>query len=328
MRNFIYLVQGKAELIKNFFYLEKREDACVLYATYDKYIEGAFFIPNSTWGEGRNYLLNKALELKERFQYFIFIDDDVRFLKGGFEKFEQQLLKYKPSIAVPVFVPKTKATIIEIKVPYWKRSKITFKYQQCKRADAQFIAFHKNVITDCLVVPLQTQFDKISWWFTSSTQQLLILNLYPKSFLQFNNIEVANDLHREYINNEFKRIQLNWLSNQFIKPIKNPRPFASNLLSIKNLKKIYEINRRKIPFKYIEVFIDTVWHTITYKPAVSYYIERKTFLKKIKKKSELWKQHLNGHISKKPIITDFGDGCGSLPKRTKHKGCAASYRGA
>lgn len=291
MRKLIYLIQGQAELIMNLMGLQERKDICVLYATYDKEIDNAFFIPNSTWGEGRNFLLRKALEIKEKFQYYIFLDDDVRFIKGSFELFEYQLLKYKPAIAVPVFVPKTKSTVIEVKLANRKPPKTLFCYQQCRRGDAQFIAFHKDVVSDYLVVPLQTRFDKISWWFTSSTQQLLILNFYSKSFIQFNNIEVANEYHREYSNNEFKKLQQKWLSNQFVKQINDPRRYAINLFSKKNFIHIFKHSKNGVLFLCLKIFCGTIWSTITYKKKENHNIQRKKIYKILKSDFEMLKQH-------------------------------------
>lgn len=261
--DFIYLIQGQASLIYNYLQLRNRINSKALFLTYDNKIEGAFYLPNSTWAEGRNYLLSKAMGIKDQFTYFIFLDDDVKLIEGSYELFERQLLKHNPSIAVPIFIHKSNTSIISIKI-FSKSINLFPTFQICKRADAQFIAFHKNVIHDNLVFPLQTQFDNISWWCTSSTQQLLIFNLYGRRFIQFNNIKIANIHHGIYPKNDFKNIQSDWFRKEFIKSIEDPRPYSINLFSISNIKKIYISNNNKIPLKFISTFFTTILLTIFY----------------------------------------------------------------
>jgi len=142
MKAFIYLVQGEAKYIRNYLILKKRKDVDALLLTYDQQIDDALFLPYSTWGEGRNYLLRKALESNRQYQYYIFLDDDVKFIQGSYVLFEKQLLKYSPAIAVPVFVPKTIKTIMGINNLFNKRFIPSRTYQICRHADAQFMAFH------------------------------------------------------------------------------------------------------------------------------------------------------------------------------------------
>ncbi len=105
MKSFIYLVQGESNLISNYLDLKKREDADVIYLTYDKKVENAIYFPNSTWSEGRNKLL-KAARLKGEYLYYIFCDDDIEFRKGSWDEFERLLILHKPAIGFPV-VPVT-----------------------------------------------------------------------------------------------------------------------------------------------------------------------------------------------------------------------------
>jgi len=286
MKNIIYLVQGTADLVAKYYYLKQRNDIEVLFLTYDVKIDGAYFLPNSTWGEGRNYLLEISLELNEKFLYYIFLDDDITFLRGSFEDFEKLLLKHKPAVGVPVFIPKTQNTILSKRLFDDKPC----KYQICRHADAQFLALHIDIINQRLVVPLQTQFDSISWWCTSSTQQLLLFNLYPKHFLQFNYIEISNDCHRHYTNNDFKDIQKDWFSKQFRGPISDFRQKSYNLLDKKNLNYVRNNLSRHDLLCTIKVFINTLWLTFIYRPKRTYYLKKQKLNKKLFSNSILLNQ--------------------------------------
>ena len=296
MSKVIYLVQGQSEYILNYFHLKERKDVDCIFITYDKEIDGVGYFPNSTWGEGRNYLLQKALESGKDYQYYIFLDDDVRFLEGSYGAFEKQLLKYKPAIAVPVFVPKTKITIMGFNSWFTNRFVPLRIHQQCRFADAQFIAFHRDVIEDRLVVPLQTHFDKVSWYATSSTQQLLMFNLYKKYILQFNTIKVQNASHRDYPKREFKEIQKNWLMEQFRKPYFDPRPYAKttkNFFSISIMMNILAKSFKTGSMSYISYYFTTLVYTIMFKSKKRYSIPRKKLLKVLYKDSVLFKQYLS-----------------------------------
>ena len=77
MKTFIYLVQGKSEYISKFFFLQERKRAHALFLTYDAKVEGALYLPESTFAQGRNKLLIEAEKLKNNYLYYIFLDDDV-----------------------------------------------------------------------------------------------------------------------------------------------------------------------------------------------------------------------------------------------------------
>jgi hypothetical protein len=49
MKDFVYLVQGQAELVRNYFPLRQRADVDVLLLTYDREIDEAIFLPQSSW---------------------------------------------------------------------------------------------------------------------------------------------------------------------------------------------------------------------------------------------------------------------------------------
>lgn len=209
-KKFLYLVQGEAKLVRSYRDLGNRPHSDAVFLTFDEPLDGALFYPESTWAQGRNKLLDAALE-KGAYLYYIFCDDDIEFRAGSWKKFEDNLLKYSPGIGVPVF-PRTRGNILNFP---------TFNYQPFFINDEQLMAFHRDVVHDRLVLPYQTRFDKINWWASCEIQQILIQNFYCFSALQFNEIQVRNTCKERYdIQHDndkmFREIVLQWMGKQFV----------------------------------------------------------------------------------------------------------------
>ncbi len=205
----IFLVQGEKRLVKNYLHLAESNAADAIFLTYDEKLDGAIFFPNSTWAEGRNRLLEEALK-RDPYEYYIFCDDDIEFESGGWEQFQDELVKNKPGIAVPIF-PKT----INSALKFPKLSTQPFFIN-----DEQLMAFHHDVVKDRLVLPYQTQFDKENWWISCEIQQILIQNFYPLDCLQFNTIVVKNICEKRYDaefdhKRSFRDTVKNWLDKEF-----------------------------------------------------------------------------------------------------------------
>ena len=206
-QDFIYLVQGQRERVEGYVHLADRPRADALFMTYDEPLDGAVFFPNSTWGEGRNRLLEMARS-KGSYHYTIFCDDDIAFDTGDWEAFEDHLLAQTPAIGVPV-VPRTRHTTIPL------------QSQPFGINDEQLMGIHQDVIDDGLLFPYQTQFDSIHWWAACHIQQILIQTLYRDAAVQFNGIQIQNECARRYDNPEggrasFKPLIREWLGDQFV----------------------------------------------------------------------------------------------------------------
>jgi hypothetical protein len=294
-KKFLYLVHGQDTLVRNYDFLGERPNADLIQSTYNASAAGAHYFPGSTWAEGRNGLLEKAMELDEEYDYYIFMDDDVEFQKGGYDELEKQLLKLKPAVAIPVFVPKTTHTVLSLGTSYFRAGYFPLKsYQVSKFGDGQVMAFHKDVLADRLLMPLINRFDEISWWYTSSTQQILMHNLYPQSALQLNSVAVTNESHREYTRNSYKEKQDAWLKEQFKVPIQNPRQYAANLLTYQGVRYAFsKFGVREFP-KVLRVFLSTVWGSITYKKKESHRLDEQVIRKTFKEGSELYNRYFEG----------------------------------
>jgi len=184
--NICYLIQGSARLLKNFPFPRSND---IFIASYDEplSIDGAktIYVPNTSWAEGRNTLLDTALK-KNKYDYFVFCDDDVSFLSGSFFSFEQALRVYKPLVGVP----RTPAS--EMFVPTISDTSV----QRANIFDQQFIALHKKLIGKVGIAPLVTEYDNVSWHITCEIFNYLLTHEFHKFIHQYNDIMISNNEHR------------------------------------------------------------------------------------------------------------------------------------
>lgn len=187
----IYLVQGRASLVAKFCkHLPLESNVIAL--TWDEplkhgatnWINQPIFFPNSTWAEGRNFLLQTALKKYEKFDYLIFCDDDAEFEKNALEEFEKFLIRFKPAIGLPLSDSIKKQLINSD--------------QECDTAirhDQIVQAFSFKVVNERIVLPYDLSFDKDSWHLTCELNQYLIQKFYFKETLTFNRVLVLNTHH-------------------------------------------------------------------------------------------------------------------------------------
>lgn len=210
-KKFLYLVQGKGRLPDSYSTIEG-EQADLIHLSWKDQIDGAIYFPNSTWTEGRNKLLEEALKRNEPYLYYIFLDDDVVFEKGDWRTFEQALLKYEPAAATP-FCPW---------YPPNKDSPLELEAHTCFMFDAMFNAFHRDVVTDGLVLPYYTGFDSKSWWYSQWFVIHLMNMFFPNHVLQINEVWVNNATHGAYpLSADFTEGR-NWFETQVLKPKSAP----------------------------------------------------------------------------------------------------------
>jgi len=182
----------------------ERSDSDAIFLTYDQPLEYAIFSPNSTFSQGRNRLLEAALHQGHDYLYYIFCDDDIGFLHGDWDAFEQQLLTYMPAVGVPM-VPKTRHLVLP-----------GLPHQLFTVNDEQLLALHHDVVRERIVVPYQTQFDHLHWWASCEIQEILIQTFYGANALQFNTIRLTNDQHNRYQHGDasFRKTIRVWLRKQ------------------------------------------------------------------------------------------------------------------
>ena len=95
---FTYLMQGAGDQLLS----QASPPGPLLVLAYDEPVHlpdarACLFDPSATWAEGRNILLDVAARVAPA-DYYVFCDDDVRFIAGSFASFEAWLARSRPTI--------------------------------------------------------------------------------------------------------------------------------------------------------------------------------------------------------------------------------------
>lgn len=188
---FVYLVQGESTNLGRYGHLKHKNSDLILLA-YDKVFENSqtestvLYLPNSTWAEGRNALLEKARQNEHDYLYFIFLDDDVEVVRGSFSQFEKFLLENQPMMGVPLC----------------DQIADTFRYESNTEIhhpvafDQIVQAYHRDAVQESIAIPYRTELDSESWWYACQINQYLTLRYYRGRCAQLNSFEIRNASHR------------------------------------------------------------------------------------------------------------------------------------
>ncbi|HYO77574.1 MAG TPA: hypothetical protein VE010_14025 [Thermoanaerobaculia bacterium] len=214
-KKFLYLVQSRGALPEIYRTIESAE-ADLLRLTFKEQTDDAIFFPKSTWTEGRNRLLQEALARGGDYLYYIFIDEDIDFEKGGWRTFEQALDAYQPAVATPYY-PRYRPS---------EGSLLDREAQTVHSFDAMFNAFHRDVIHDRLLLPYYPGFDKTSWWYSNMIVIALSQVLYKRRVLQINSVWIKNTEHGEYPQEKAWDEVMRWVETEVVNA-GSSRPAAS-----------------------------------------------------------------------------------------------------
>ena len=191
-----YLVQGEAYQYADRMAEMADSGAEVIFLTWDKQIDGALFLPNSTWAQGRNFLLQHVLKNNYNFEYLVFIDGDARPIKGSWQEFNEFLINKKPQACMPLMLY-TQYLLHNL----LKRLNSTIfipKYQRALAHDTQVVACRKDVIHEVGKIMHPTIFDNLCWHYNGMIFQAILKYLMPHNIIQFNGLEVGNNSHLQY----------------------------------------------------------------------------------------------------------------------------------
>lgn len=190
-KKFLYLVQGRKVNVLKYHSLQNEESDLVV-ATFDEEVSmdemalfKSFFIPKTTWAEGRNIQYEFAKSISNSYEYYIFLDDDVVFESGSFPEFQELLLKYKPAVGFPLM------DVAYNRGLYDKRAEV----QHIQVIDQQFQAYSASAFSNSITMPLVTDFDSESWWYACEINSYLLFMENVGHLAQFNQMRVANVGH-------------------------------------------------------------------------------------------------------------------------------------
>lgn len=190
MKTFIYLINSMFG-DKNFYKL-RSSNSDVLVVAHRKMICSDYFLPNSTWASGRNFLLKKVQEYETLhnfvYMYYIFMDEDAfscrlkKKKKTCWKYLEQRLLLDKPAVAIPRFS--------ELDNRY---SKSDSEVDCIFRHDAQLNAYSRNASK--YLIPY---LDITDSWAVGAVYSELKSFKYIGNILMYNQVIVENKYHAHY----------------------------------------------------------------------------------------------------------------------------------
>ena len=222
-KKYLYIIQSTAGLPDVYNCLKTRD--YILLSFKENTPDTTIFFPGSTWTTGRNRLREHILNLKQKYDYYIFLDNDVVFSEfsqeDGFNKFEELLVKYKPYIANPNFDGYYTETGIVL--PVEAQTTIWF--------DGMCNAFSKEAFFSNIIFPYIDYFDKESWWM-SQYVMIILCSLYNKEIILFPNLKVDNLIHSCYPKNDVFKQTETYVFN--------------NLINVDQLKLINDIKTQSI----------------------------------------------------------------------------------
>jgi len=188
----IYLIQTSGKLPTIFEPLRKKPFVLLSYKENTE--DTTIYFPNSTWTTGRNKMREYVMSLEKRYNYYIFLDEDIVFSdysqEDGFQKMEELLFTYYPYIANPNFLDYYNNTTFCGNPPLGE-AQTTIWY------DGMFNAFSKEAFFSNILFPYVDTFDSSSWWM-SQYIMIMLCSLYKKEVVLFNHLCIDNVNHGIY----------------------------------------------------------------------------------------------------------------------------------
>ena len=156
----------------------------------------------TSWNKGRNLLFEVAKQRKEKYLYYVFMDDDIILeakseVGDPWKIFENFLRRIEPAVAAIETDENPSLQITyEARKVLGCALKGTFEYIPAANYDAALNAFHYQAVDYILPYPLK--YDAVSWWFT--TWYILIKSkvIFPRQVVLHTGLLVRNMYHRPY----------------------------------------------------------------------------------------------------------------------------------
>ena len=201
----LYLIQASKGLPELYECLRGKD--YVLLSYKEQTNDTAIFFPNSTWTTGRNRLRQYALDLEKKYDYYIFLDEDVKFQgvsqEIGFTGFEQRLGKYRPYIGNPNLVG----------YPYGFSPTSSLVPSTTGWFDGIFNAFSLEAFQCTTIFPYIDTYDSYSW-FASQFCMIMLCSIYKKEVVVFWDTRIHNMCHSDYPRNgDFRQMEKDILEN-------------------------------------------------------------------------------------------------------------------
>lgn len=182
-KKFLYMYQS--ETYKQD-YIESNFDRDIKCISYQNQHPESIFLPNSTWTDGRNKMIEYALIKDITYDYVCFMDDDISFIQGNFESCENDIMNHNYSI----YIPQLKG------YPYTKTQNLKKTYTLWFDAICNYFKF--DLLRNNKIFPYKNNYDHVSWW---CSQLILIFEIaleYPCQVVVSKINSIKNNLSRNY----------------------------------------------------------------------------------------------------------------------------------
>jgi len=140
-----------------------------------------------TWTDGRNKLMEACRHLPQKYEYYIFVEDDLIWEKGSFRDFEKLLFKYKPAIGIPY-----QKFIMDKPMVNQELRDINNEVCESYLFDAIINGYHKNVFFDDVIFPYVNIFDYVSIYYPQLIINHIAHVIYKGCTFTFKNLVVNN----------------------------------------------------------------------------------------------------------------------------------------
>ncbi len=176
-----------------------------------------------TWTTGRNLLYKAAKERKEKYIYYIFMDDDVTLIpvdkmstQNSWRMYEESLKIFQPAVVIILDDSKRNVFPKEI-LPERLDCELT-RYIQIYRIDGLFIAYHYQAID--YILPYEPKYDSVSWWYSQEyTNVRLNIRLNGQVVID-PRFRTPNPKHRKYA----RKYPSQDAFNNFVSDIRSEEP--------------------------------------------------------------------------------------------------------
>jgi hypothetical protein len=188
MLKYLYLIQAANKLPEIYEHLRSKDFVLL---SYEKETEDTdIFYPDSTWTQGKNKLREYSLSLKEEYDYYIYLDEDIIFEgvdgEAGVDAVENLLLKYKPIIAVP--------SLNGVYGVHHEYNNLKTEAQTTYWIDGCFDCWSKDTFRNSKIFPMHGLFDYAGsgCWASCNIMQKLCRIYHENQIVLFNNIAIIN----------------------------------------------------------------------------------------------------------------------------------------
>ena len=170
---------------------------------------GYIFNSSTSWGTGRNLLFEVAKRRKEKYLYYIFIDDDVILIskikkKNPWRIFEAFLNRVEPAIGA---IDNTWYPFLQIGIDARKMlgcNPVTSDYVPSARFDGAFNAFHYQAAD--YVLPYLAKFDEHNWSLADLYTGMKMEIYFAGQSVLHTQLYITNPKHRPYARREMTSI--------------------------------------------------------------------------------------------------------------------------